>query len=270
MSINRRLLPSIHHAISLNDFQIYLNERAILSRADLSELNPYYTRFFSDAKDVRTENWNRVFGNFTDYGSRFARPNTSAVPNAYGPILIIFKSNYFQSIIDDNSVRVTKKTISSNSFNPDTDLIDISTLHEYFEINPRGFYNYPKNEFNGIEFSCTQRLDISPATIHKIIIDPIYHNDIRLIDKVRELLTNYPTDIELTERELTQDKIDILRHLVSWSNSLNGRLLHKNINLRDHVPEHLQNWFDNLNDTGVKILASWLTYTYNGTLIHME
>lgn len=270
MSINRMLLPSMHHAISLNDFRIYLDERAILSRADLSELNPYYTRFFSDAKDVRTGNWNRVFGNFTDYGSLFAHTNTSAVPNAYGPILIIFKSNYFQNIVGNNSLRVTKKTISSSSFNPNTDFIDISTLHEYFEITSRGFYNYPKTEFKGIEFSCAQRLNISPDTIHKIIIDPIYHNDIRLIDKVQELLNNYSINVETIERRLTEDKINILRHLVSWSNSLNGKLLHKNIILRDHVPEHLQIWFNNLNDIGVKILASWLTYTYNGTLIHME
>ena len=62
----------LYHAIPLNDFKTYAKEGGILSRERLSSVNPYFTRFFSDPKDVKLKCWNRTFANFTDLGANFA------------------------------------------------------------------------------------------------------------------------------------------------------------------------------------------------------
>lgn len=65
-------------------------------------------------------------------------------------------------------------------------------------------------------------------------------------------------------------KIDILKKLTEWSETLAGRLLHKNEDLQESVPAKLAEWYKQLPPVGRKILASWLTYTYNGTLLHLK
>ncbi len=78
---------SLYHACQFLDFQSYLSLEGIPSRACLEENHLLFTGFETDGHDHAKGVWDKVFMNFSDFGSTFAKGG-KGLPNAYGPILL--------------------------------------------------------------------------------------------------------------------------------------------------------------------------------------
>jgi hypothetical protein len=251
----------LYHAISLNDFHTYIKEGGILSREKLSESNPYFTRFFSDPKDIQLGCWNRTFGNFTDLGARFGNFGNS-VPNAFGPINIVLSKSVLNDLSD---VKVTKVSISQQKYNANEHDVEMSKLSALF--NENNGTHYPNNESQGLEFSSSTEC-IEWKHVAYILVDPIEFNGKSLKAEVERILSQNGIHKKVLHRNIKCE--ETLEHLLQFSGALAGSLLHKNQKLEDVVPENLSCWLSELNPIGKSILASWLTYTYNGTLLHLK
>ena len=254
-----------YHAIPLNDFKTYINQNGILSRRLLAEHNSYFTRFFSDPKDYELGCWNRTFGNFTDLGASFGNLD-NYVPNAFGPITLVLKESTLCELKD---VKVTRVSISQQNYDSKIHDVDYKSLSSCFESKPTGLY--PKKEFRGLEFSSSSE-KIELSKIAYIIVDPINFGGHGLFDVVSEFVKHKNLAINIRPRSLKnkEEKQVILNELIELSNKLHGSLLHKHIDISTYIPSSLSEWYSKLNTTGKAILASWLTYTYNGTLLHLK
>jgi len=255
---------NLYHAIPLNDLRTYFEQGGILSRAKLSDANPYFTRFFSDPKDLKLGCWNRAFGNFTDLGARFANFE-SYCPNAFGAITLVLKPDVFESLGD---VKITKISVSQQNYDPKAHDIDIENLKDCF--SKKGERYFVKPNYQGLEFSSADEF-IKLTNVAYILVDPIEYKGQCLIEKVRSLVDEFDLGCKVIPRALKNEeqKKKILASLVDWADELGGTLLHKNQELASLVPADLEAWFDALPKPGRPILASWLTYTYNGTLLHL-
>ncbi len=175
----------LYHAIPLNDFKTYAKEGGILSRERLSSANPYFTRFFSDPKDVKLKCWNRTFANFTDLGANFAFFD-AACPNAFGPINIVLSNSALKSALENQEdVKVTRVSISQQNYNPENHDVDIEDIGDMFDKKPARYYI--KSEHRGLELSCSQQC-IKWEHVAYILVDPINYAGKNLKQEVEEIL----------------------------------------------------------------------------------
>lgn len=248
----------LYHAIPLHDFEFYVESGGVVSRNFLSDGLRDYTRFFSDDQDRQTEYWDRVFGNMTDFGKYFfnSQDASNAVPNAYGAIQLVFNSQVWDGLQD---VSITDGTITTNPYT--YNLEDFESMFHGWDPDEklrRGFYSKAEmsSESNIISFDY----------LESIIVDPIVWNNRRLFDIVVELLPDNLRGLVIERSFEDESVLQIYNQLLIWSNDLAGGLLENNRPLEESLPEYLRNWFDTLWVVRKRALASWLTYTYNGTL----
>jgi len=255
---------NLYHAIPLNDLKTYFEQGGILSRSRLSQENPYFTRFFSDPKDIKLGCWDRAFGNFTDLGARFGNFDNYC-PNAFGAITLVLKQDLFNNLQD---AKITSVSISQQSYDPQKHDVDIENLSSYFEQKGERFFVKP--QYQGLEFSTSDAF-VNLDNVGYILVDPIEYKGQRLIDRVGQLVEDFGVGCKVIPRKLKNEdsKKIVLDSLVSWADSLGGTLLHKNQDLESIVPENLKSWLAASPKPGRPILASWLTYTFNGTLLHL-
>ncbi len=255
----------LYHAIQLNELRSYVREGGILSRKKLASVNSHFTRFFTDAKDYELGCWDRTFGNFTDFGSSFYR-NTKWSPNAYGPITLVMHGDTLDEL---QEVRLTRRTITRVS--ELSELLNFDDYPHYFDTSDiqKKLY-YPLKNNNAMEFSCAD--DCIPwKHIKYVLVDPIEFCGVSLTDRVAALFQETGLETRIIERTTDcPESAHILSELINWADTLQGSLLHRSQNLKDTVPVSIKRWFDGLHDIAPRILASWLTYTYNGTLLHMK
>ena len=263
--LSRKLISKeakFYHAINYADFGAYCSERSILSRQVLSSTYNEFTSFFSDELDKTLNVWNRIFGNLNDIGKYFWKYER-ATPNAYGPITIVLKKDIWSELSD---ITITTRTITSL----DSKRITDKNVDEIFE------------EFNGhyrlkLGFTATEvsvlNTKISFDNIAYILIDPMIINGLSLRQHVVNLLVekniynNGITDRQVIERTVyEQSQIDRISKLIEWARILRGNLIIQNEPLEKSLPENLKDWFKQLEDWKKRIMASWLTYIYNGTI----
>lgn len=255
----------LFHAIQLNDFRSYTSEGGILSRKKLASVNSHYTRFFTDAKDVEMACWDRAFGNFKDFSHSFYQSGQWC-PNAYGPVTLVMNGDVLDTLQD---VQLTRRTITNiSSVN---DRLEFSNYPHFFDTRKADSKRYyPLPEYSAMEFSCADRC-IPWDKIIYILVDPIIYADKSLKDIIEKLLSDKNINKKVIKRTFNNEKDEfILPELIAWADTLKGSLLHKSEVLQSITPPNLLGWFSNLNETGQRVLASWLTYTYNGTLLHMK
>jgi hypothetical protein len=77
----------LYHACQYTDFRSYLTLGGVPSRACLEANSQLFTAFQTDERDHDVEVWDKVFVNFSDFGTTYARGG-KGVPNPYGPILL--------------------------------------------------------------------------------------------------------------------------------------------------------------------------------------
>lgn len=255
----------LFHAIQLNDFRSYTSEGGILSRKKLASVNSHYTRFFTDAKDFEMECWARTFGNFKDFSLSFYQSGKWC-PNAYGPVTLVMKGDVLDTLQD---VQLTRRTITNISSS--NERLKFSDYAHFFDTaNDKSNRYYPLQEYSAMEFSCADEC-ISWDNVIYILVDPIKYAEKSLKGIIEKLLSDKNISKKVIEREFKKEEDEIiLSGLIDWADRLKGSLLHRSEVLQNAVPSNLGSWFSCLNETGKRVLASWLTYTYNGTLLHMR
>jgi hypothetical protein len=128
---------SLFHACQWVDFRSYLKAGGVPSR-DVLEKSGSYTRFDSDQQDKDNGVWEKVFFNLKDFGQTFAtgriggdekRP-TSATPNAFGPILLVFSPEVLRQASD---VAVCLRSAGYKDFDRVSEGVGIAKIPDLFQ-----------------------------------------------------------------------------------------------------------------------------------------
>ncbi len=255
----------LFHATNLTDFVAYWKAQGLLSRKRLEDQGQGFTRFFSDEKDKKLGVWDRAFGNLNDFGKYFWSYE-SATPNGYGPITLVFSRDVWAGLPD---LKITKRTITSDEPEP-------IPCEEWPSIceTVDGVARF-KSGYTGCEVSTSTDL-IPFSSLAYILVDPIRLGDVSLRDLIKSMIKVDENTFSLTEGRLIERAVycepqrDRITRLIEWSRSLRGSLLEDNRPVHESLPTELSEWFDGLEEWKQRIMASWLTYTYNGTLRLME
>lgn len=255
-----------YHAVNFADFREYCRQRSILSRSALAEGFKNYTRFFSDETDREIGVWERTFGNLNDFG-RYFWSYESAAPNAYGPITIVLGRQCWDVL---SGIQITKKTITAEG----NEIIPASGIDDAYECVD-GVYRL-RAGYTGLEVSSTDTR-ISLQHLAYILVDPfkVAGRPLReyVVDALREMgcLGQIVTEKQVIERRIYCGPQEARsEQLLAWSRCLAGRLIDANEPLENTLPQELKEWFEGLEVWKRRILASWLTYTFNGTLVWLE
>lgn len=227
----------IYHACQLSDFKSYLKLDGVPSRQLLSQSRLPFTAFDTDGVDSKNDVWDKVFGNFSDFGYGFYHNNfgekTAPTPNPYGPILLVFKPNVLQICQD---ISITLRSAGAGDFNRKnesiSELADISKLF-YFEnidfsdsdfkksriaseslLNERFNVRFAKNP----ELNCKTNNGIFPwFFLDFIICDPLQLDNINLKEIVEILVQNYSLKTKVFERSRAiNDRVEMINEIVSF------------------------------------------------------
>lgn len=262
--MNKNLLygkrSKFYHAANLRDFSSYIKEGGILSRNRLENGGGGFTEFFTDQKDKYLGVWDKTFGNLNDF-SKYFWGKLNSVPNAYGPITFVMNEKIWLDLPD---VRITDKTVTSAAYR---ELEDSDIDSVFIEINGKF---YLRKGYTGCEASTTLNL-IPFDRLAYVLVDPLEIEGKSLVDVVRETASPVIRSTRIKERSVEiASQMEIYERLLRWSISLKGKLLHNNESLEQSLPGDLREWFYGLDGVKKKVMASWLTYTYNGTLSLFE
>ncbi len=255
----------LYHATNLEDFIAYWGQQGVLSRSCLQDTCSNFTRFFSDEKDKDLKVWDRSFGNLNDFGGYFWK-RESSTPNAYGPITLVFSDKVWLSLSD---IRITKNTITA----VDPSIITPENWSQiYKEVDGKSKI---KSGYTACEISVAEK-KIPFDNLAYILVDPIRVGGISLRDRLRDSIKVDESTFNLSEARIIEREIECaaqeerISQLIEWSQNLKGKLIKENRPLAESLPVALREWFNRLEEWKKRILASWLTYTYNGTIRLME
>lgn len=256
----------LFHAINFGDFVEYCRQRSILARSVLADSFEEYTGFFSDEVDKELGVWERTFGNLNDFG-RYFWQFEAAAPNAYGPITLVLGKQCWNALSD---IKITKRTITAEE-NEEISASQIDDVYEYVD----GIYRL-RAGFTAAEVSASNTR-ISFEHLAYILVDPLKVAGKPLREHVLAALTETQCFGEfVTEKEVIERRVYCaaqearIEQLLAWSRTLGGKLIDTNEPLQNTLPFELVEWFESLEDWKRRILASWLTYIFNGTLKWIE
>lgn len=204
------------HAENLRNFRTYCEARAVLCREDLMARDPdFFTRFRSDADDRRLDVLNRVFGNVYDFGAIFARA-PQAVPNIYGPILLVFAPTVFSVMTD---IRITPQSIATHL--ESWLQASITSTEQVDDLVGGDDFGSPiSSSWYYCELSCANRSLPFPF-LEEIIVEPISVGGLRLVDLVRAEAGAHGVRTLIRERHFRSDaNADALRELVGTCEAL--------------------------------------------------
>ena len=137
---------NLYHACQLKDFKSYIKLGGIPSRNKLLSSNLEFTVFDTDTIDKKNKVWNKVFGNFSDFGREFAKPESNSQPNPYGPIQIVFTPNALRSATD---LSITLRSAGARDFDRDNECLktpqEIEKIFQYIDVTQAQNFNQKKN-----------------------------------------------------------------------------------------------------------------------------
>src|SRR5688572_23253253 len=119
------------------DFRSYLTLGGIPSRACLEANSQPFTAFQTDERDHDVDVWDKVFVNFSDFGTTFAGGG-KGVPNPYGPILLQIRP---AALRDASEVAVCLRPVGVKDFDRSRDSLSSLQELDYFFQYPaaRGY-----------------------------------------------------------------------------------------------------------------------------------
>lgn len=125
----------LYHACQLQDLRSYISLGGIPSRNKLSQSGLAFTAFDTDSTDKQHSLWDKVFGNFSDFGSHFTKENSNSTPNPYGPIQIVLNPSALKTATD---LSITLRSVGSKNFEREREsLNNPDDLNKIFHhINP--------------------------------------------------------------------------------------------------------------------------------------
>jgi hypothetical protein len=217
-----------YHACQYKDFKTYLQLGGVPSRNIMKSSGLPYTVFDTDETDQKNEVWNKVFGNLSDFGFRFAQSksnnNTAPTPNPYGPILLIFYPDVFREASD---IAICLRSAGGRNFNRDRESLssvdEVNRIFEYtvenapnekaksyIKFSPSLRQEFNDNNAMSPEVSCTVSDEIlSFNYLNSIIVDSYEINGITLIRKVKEVIRNCEINCQIWERRYSEGRKEI-------------------------------------------------------------
>ncbi len=99
------------------------------SRNLLKESGLPFTSFDTDDVDQTNGVWEKVFFNFSDFGSGFANDG-SGTPSPYGPICLVLEPSVLKQATD---VSVTLRSSSATGFDREQEGLSLDDLPKIFE-----------------------------------------------------------------------------------------------------------------------------------------
>lgn len=239
----------IYHACQLKDFRSYLKLGGIPSRNKLLSSNLEFTTFDTDKIDKNNNVWDKVFGNFSDFGREFTKEFSRSQPNPYGPIQIVLKPNALRSATDlsitlrsagardfDRDRECLKNTQEFNMIFQHIDPTDAPTASQrkYIafanELNTR----FIKNNSSSPEFNCvTPNELLNLDNIIYIIVDSCIYKNKDLLEEVKNLTNKkiiarsyYHPDKEAIIKELSRlsETFDCKQHPLTSGNFASDKL----------------------------------------------
>lgn len=122
---------NLYHACQLTDFKSYIQLGGIPSRNKLLSSNLAFTVFDTDKIDKENKVWDKVFGNFSDFGREFTKQRSKSQPNPYGPIQIVFRPNALRSATD---LSITLRSAGARDFDRDKECLkDAQEVEKIFQ-----------------------------------------------------------------------------------------------------------------------------------------
>jgi hypothetical protein len=193
-----------HHAENFHNFSMYCEQRALLARTELRRLSAEFTRFYSDQSDEKRGALSRVFGNLRDFGVIMAC-GRGAIPNVYGPIQLVFRSDCFAAMSD---IIITKRSIATLGDLWRAQAASTAQLVDHI-ASGRPNDGYISRDWMNAELSCAESR-LSFGFLEKVIVEPVTVMGQRLCDHVRSALhiAGYG-GVPVTER--TYDRAENLR-----------------------------------------------------------
>lgn len=253
---------SAYHATNLLDLATYLELRAIPSREVLSA-RPF-TRFFSDDRDVELGVWDSTFANLANLGNPFWFKSDWNVPNAFGPITLVLNPAlwlaYNRFIVRDYSV--------TNKRARELEEHEVAAVLKPSGADGRHFVNAKDGKSYEVEFPIN-RVELSADVLAYLLVDPLVYEGVALVEavKARAADTAWLGESRVIACKVSDQGASArMALLVRWAAELGGRLLDNYEDLAETVPAELADWYHALSSGRQRGLASWLTYTFNGTL----
>lgn len=140
IALLQRRNVKLYHACQFSDFKSYLRLGGIPSRQLLENEGLPFTTFISDTNDRNNGDWDKVFGNFSDFGLSFSKGH-GAVPTVYGPILFVLQPQAFQEAED---VAISLRSAGAKNFNREseslTSIDEVNNLFVYDESHEHASY----------------------------------------------------------------------------------------------------------------------------------
>lgn len=137
---------NLYHACQLKDFRSYIQLGGIPSRNKLLNSSLDFTAFDTDKIDKENQVWDKVFGNFSDFGREFTKEKSKSQPNPYGPIQIVFKPNALRSASD---LSITLRSAGARNFDRDKECLknsqEVEMMFQYPNPNQAPTTNQKKN-----------------------------------------------------------------------------------------------------------------------------
>jgi len=191
----------IFHACQLQDFESYVKLGGVPSRNKLEKCGLPFTKFDTDDTDKKHGLWDKVFGNFADFGSKFAKSTSKSFPNPYGPILLVFTPSSLDHMTD---IAISLRSAGARDFVRDSECLKSSQDVNLIYANPvrKGDHTdrflafdaqlnerFGRTNCKSAEFNST--LDgelISFENLAYVIVDNCCSGERLLIDKVKNMI----------------------------------------------------------------------------------
>ena len=219
----------LYHACQLVDFQSYLRLKGIPSRVLMEAEGLPYTNFDTDDSDRTNGVWDKVFGNFSDFGLTFARGHV-AIPNVYGPILLRIKPDAFLEATD---LAICLRSAGGKGFNRETESLasvkEVDRLFKHSQNHDRASWikfrkelqeEFSMPEASAPEFSCTVASGKFPLEYVEFAqVDSYVIGGKSLCDRVKQLKTENGSNFPIYNRR---------DHCPSYTNELVEILVNSN------------------------------------------
>lgn len=170
----------VYHTCQLRDFRSYLSLGGVPSRNLLKQSGLPFTAFDTDDVDQTNGVWDKVFFNFSDFGSGFANGG-SGTPSPYGPICLVFEPSVLKPATD---VAVTLRSAGATGFDREEEGLSLAELPNIYVKYAFQKYNvqgkealkaaFPNHEVGtNPELNCSFPTQLAPlSSVRFMLVDP--------------------------------------------------------------------------------------------------
>ena len=266
----------LYHACHLVDFRSYLEQGGIPSRGLLESARLPFTPFETDASDRERGLWHHVFVNLDDFGRGYAAGHP-AVPNPYGPILLVVRA---EALFAAEDVAVCLRSAGELDYDRQrealTSTAEVERLFKYSraEGRPRSSYVKGRAELErdfpgarGPEVSCTvpgQQLSLEHVTLARV--DPYALRGTQLKHVVDRIAGDHGVGFQAYLRDCLPERAAVLNELaeiVVPQVPVLGTLARAT-----ELSEELRTWADELRRRGLEWqFRRFATYLREGTVL---